>query len=436
MRRGQHRHHHRRGRKLHVQIYWAFLGMVVVSIVIAAGIARLLHPEAERGLPPFVRAAGELLVDDLGQGEAMAAELARRADKLGVEASLWDAQGALLTRTGREHSRPAAQLQWGEHGGPLGVSMQLPDGRSLAVTSIEPRPRHPLPVLVMALLALAALMGVVSYPLARRITRRLSRLQAGVERFGAGELQSRVEVHGNDEVAEVARAFNAAAARIEGLVTQQQRMLASASHELRAPLARLRMAHELLLDDADALDESRRAQLLADVEADIAELDTLVADVLMAARLEQPERAGELSEIDLSAIVTREAQRASATAHVDDGVQVRGDAVMLGRMLRNLLDNARAHGGDEPQVEVALESTTAGATLRVRDRGPGVPEADRERIFEPFYRPQGHAETRDGGVGLGLSLVRQIAERHGATVRHHARDGGGSEFEVVFDHAM
>ena len=123
----------------------------------------------------------------------------------------------------------------------------------------------------------------------------------------------------------------------------------------------------------------------------------------------------------------------TSSSEVDgSALQVQGDERLLRRALRNLLENARRYGGGEVQVELARSS--AGAEVRVCDRGPGVPEAYRERIFEPFYRLPGHAEQA-GGVGLGLSLVRQIAQRHGGSVRCEARPGGGSVFLLTLPQA-
>jgi signal transduction histidine kinase len=132
--------------------------------------------------------------------------------------------------------------------------------------------------------------------------------------------------------------------------------------------------------------------------------------------------------VDLLALAAEEGARVDAAAD-GSSATVAGDERLLRRALRNLLENARRYGGGDVSVIVA----TAGnqATLQVCDRGPGVPAAQRERIFEPFYRLPGHAEQA-GGVGLGLSLVKQIAERHGGSVRCTARDGGGSCFELRF----
>lgn len=199
----------------------------------------------------------------------------------------------------------------------------------------------------------------------------------------------------------------------------RRRMLASASHELRSPLARLRMAVELL---ADAAPQQRA--LASEAGRDIEELDALVGDLLLSSRLDaRPEVTRE--PVELAPIVAEEARRAGATDLSTGTAEIRGDAAALRRLVRNLLENARAHG--QPPIEVAIATTTAGVTVIVEDRGPGVPEAERERIFAAFYRPAGHREG-DGGVGLGLALVRQIAGLHGGIVRCEARPGGGSRF--------
>ncbi len=276
-------------------------------------------------------------------------------------------------------------------------------------------------------LGLAALLVVLfmavaggAYPVVRRLTRRLEALKQGVEAFGAGALHQRVAEDGRDEVAAVGASFNRAAGRIETLLRSHQSLLANASHELRSPLARLKMAMAML-EDATPV---QRAALRREIETNVAELDALVEEVLLASRLDATAQVDLQDRVDLLAVAAEEAARVGASAQGAD-VQVRGDERLLRRALRNLLENARRYGGDE--VEVQVLDTATQIELRVCDRGPGVPEAYRQRIFEAFFRLPGHAE-RAGGVGLGLSLVRQIAERHGGTVRCDARDGGGSCF--------
>ena len=131
--------------------------------------------------------------------------------------------------------------------------------------------------------------------------------------------------------------------------------------------------------------------------------------------------------MDLLALAAEECARTDAVLEGEHAV-IEGDPRLLRRLLRNLLENARRHGGGT-RVDVRLRASDGGVEISVCDRGPGVPETERERIFEPFYRPGGLRE-REGGVGLGLSLVRSIAQRHAGSVVCEAREGGGSCFRA------
>ncbi len=261
-----------------------------------------------------------------------------------------------------------------------------------------------------------------AWPVVRRLTRRLESLQRGVEVFGSGQLGHRVPEGGRDEVATLAASFNRAAERIEKLVQANRSLLANASHELRSPLARLKMALAVLEGAAPA----RRDELRREIDRNIRELDTLVEEVLLASRLDASHRL-QRETVDLLGLLAEEAARVDAEVE-GEALTLPGDERLLRRALRNLLENARRYGGDE--VLATLHAVPGGGVeVRVCDRGPGVPEAYRERVFEPFFRLPGHAE-REGGVGLGLSLVRQIAEQHGGQVHCEAREGGGTCFRL------
>jgi signal transduction histidine kinase len=271
--------------------------------------------------------------------------------------------------------------------------VRLADGRWL-VARIAGHERHPAFGLFFGLALLAAAVGVGAYPVVRRLTKRLERLQRGVDALGAGELSARVKVEGRDEVARLAESFNRAAARIEELIGAHKSLLANASHELRTPLARIRMALELGKDKRE-------------VERDIAELDALIDEVLLASRLDAAPPLDEVEPVDLLALAAEEAARYDIEA-AGESASVHGDPRLLRRMIRNLLENARRHGA--APVTLAVRRANNEVELEVCDGGPGVAEADRERIFEPFYR-------RARGAGLGLSIVRQIARRHGGEAR-------------------
>jgi signal transduction histidine kinase len=267
-----------------------------------------------------------------------------------------------------------------------------------------------------------------SHGAAHKIVRRLALLEETVSRFGAGDLSARVVVRGRDEIARLGEAFNRNFARIGGLLRQQRRMLQSASHELRSPLTRLRMAFELATDPE--VDGATRERLRSEAGRDIEELDALISDLLLAARLSDSELPRDFAPVELSALVREEASKVGASSELTP-LTLSGNARMLRSAVRNLLENARRYGGGEIRVFLRSSAASGGeTTIQVCDRGAGVPEEMRERIFEPFFRLPGHAEQA-GGVGLGLSLVKQIAERHGGSVRCEPRDGGGTCFRLT-----
>jgi len=430
-----------------------YLTVVLALALFASGAAWLFQREvqSERGrseaqVSERISAWGDLIQHSLPTADAepdlQAHALREWSQRLRLPMALDDAAG---TRIGASES----YLRRTElPGAPRGLAVHLDDGRTLWVMraplqSLRPdgTPRTeggrggPPPFLppwlhgaglVVFLLLLFIAVALGAYPVARRLTRRLNSLKDGVERFGAGALGQRVDASGRDEVAAVAASFNQAAARIEVLVHSHQSLLANASHELRSPLARLKMALSLFEDAPDA---AQRARLKAEIGTNIGELDALVEEVLLASRLDAQQAGPATTVVDLIALAAEEAAHSGAELHATHAMlAVAGDERLLRRALRNLLDNAQRYGGGEISV---FAERVAGppslAVLRVCDRGPGVPEALRERIFEPFFRLPGHAE-REGGVGLGLALVKQIAQRHGGGVRCEARADGGSCF--------
>ncbi|MDB5675881.1 MAG: sensor histidine kinase [Sphingomonas bacterium] len=279
--------------------------------------------------------------------------------------------------------------------------------------------------MLVVLMAIALVVAAAAYPVVRRLTGRLERLQTSVEAWGSGDLSTRVAVEGRDEVAQLARSFNESAARVDALVGAQKALLANASHELRSPLARIGMAVALLQDVAPAT-------IRAELARNIAELDLLIGEVLLASRLDAVTGAERPAvAVDLTALVAEECARVGANLAAGM-VETRGDPALLRRMVRNLLENAQRHGGDTP-IAVALTQSAGAIQLEICDGGPGVPAAEHEAIFAPFYRARGASEA-DGGHGLGLSLVRQIARRHGGDVSCVERPAGGGCFRVVLPH--
>jgi signal transduction histidine kinase len=283
-----------------------------------------------------------------------------------------------------------------------------------------------------ALALLAVAVALSTYPIVRRLTRRLESLQAGVQRWGDGDLSARVPMSGDDEVGYLAQRFNHAAEQIENLVkardallASQKSLLANASHELRSPLTRIRMGLELMGQGSP----ETLAQRKPEIERNLAELDQLIDEILLASRLDAREAdLGTVESVDLVGLAAEECARSDAALETQAAVlPVPGVAKLLRRAVRNLLENASRHAATPAELTLRREGDFA--VLEVKDHGPGVPQALQARIFEPFYRLPGASE-QDGGVGLGLSLVQSIALRHGGSVRCSDREGGGACFTV------
>lgn len=412
-------------RHLYLKIYAAFL-LIVVSSLFAAGIVRFAFDHDEQNYDNLAHGLAQLVVKTLPRqaGAELDGALEQQARDLGLGLVLWEADGQILARTSTAPEHPNEYRGKGllKHRAQLGIVVPLHDGREFGAFLSNPPPHGPF---VLWLLFFAGVVALGCYPLARGITGRLERLQKAARAWSQGALSVRAPVEGADEIAELSRSLNHAAERVDDLLRQQKRMLASASHELRSPLARIQMALTLL----ESASPERREELLASAETDVSELNGLIEDLLLAARAEQaPTR--ELQPIDLLPLVRTETQRLNLSlAATADSAIVMGDAQMLRSLLRNLMENALRHGGGR-EVTVKLEHNGAFARVTVEDRGPGVASDQAERIFEPFYRPQGHNEGQDHGVGLGLALVRQVAVRHGGKAWYEAREGGGSRFSV------
>ncbi|SFN31200.1 HAMP domain-containing sensor histidine kinase [Variovorax sp. OV329] len=388
-------------RHFYVRIWLAVAGGVVVLTLTASWLMRIaVENERERvaNVPRSV-----VVLDDndreIGSGSAL------RVPGKGIEFDV-------TLDDGRKLSLQMARRE----------DIPGPDGRRTP----PPWWRTPYgPGWLIVLVGMAVALGV--YPIVRRMTKRLEVLQRSVQRWGEGDLSARVPQDGEDEVADLAERFNESAARIETLVRSHKSLLANASHELRSPLTRIRMAVELMGQHPSELTRT-------EITRNIAELDQLIDEILLASRLDAREAdMGTVESVELVGLAAEECARTNAELELSEGTDasaltVRGVPRLLRRAIRNLLENARRYGGNDISLELQTEGPQA--KVVVNDRGPGVPPALRDRIFEPFYRLPGASE-REGGVGLGLALVKSIAERHGGSVRCESRPGGGASFVIT-----
>jgi signal transduction histidine kinase len=439
-------------KRLYWRVYVHFLGVLfVVGLATGAvfvlgargGIAREV---AER----VVRHAASLASEGFGDPAALGRRVRQLHDDFGLNVTVRDLSGRTIATAGSELPRLDAAEAAAVAAGKIVVRPRprwiaaapiKAGGTGALIGVLEASPRRRLggppawrPFMAAGLVLVVVAVAVA--PLARRISRPVERLTAAARRLGDGDLSARVPVDEPGhrrwrwhrarsqagELQDLARAFNDMAERVERLVRAQQELLANVSHELRSPLARIRMALELLPREADA---DRR---LRDVERDLSELDRLIDNVLTTARLDATGLPAHLGTVDARRLLGEMAERArhdpavaGKVVEVSTGspVSVIADEALLRRALWNLIENAAKYGA--PPITLSAKMAGDQVWLVVTDQGPGVAPEDRDRVFDAFARldrarTPGTPEAPAGGVGLGLTLARRIAEAHGGTV--------------------
>jgi signal transduction histidine kinase len=315
---------------------------------------------------------------------------------------------------------------------PSGGSVQL-----LAASPLDPVRRSVDAVregLAVAYPLLVASVGLLAWVLAGRALRPVESIRAEVEAITGTTLDRRVPVpRSGDEVARLAHTMNAMLDRLEDAATRRQRFVADASHELRSPVAAIRTELEVAQRTAAPGEWPDVAQRLL---AEEARLEAVIADLLLLASLDEGAPLPDAVRVDLAHEAREEARRRAPERHavmieVDAAgpVVVRGSRMQLRRALANLLDNAGRHA--RTTVRLSVHERDGRARVLVDDDGPGIGEADRERVFERFTRLDDHRTRTSGGAGLGLSLVRRIAQLHHGTATVGTAPLGGAR--VVLD---
>ena len=362
-------------RRLYLRIYFAVLASLVVFAVAAGVLWRTLAEPRERTELGVI--ARNVLAPAAAPAAEQQAALERVARDARMDLALFSARrsaasppwAARWTRPSVAGWRHAAATRPGDA------------ARRRALAGLAPASPQGAGIRLFALALILVAVGVGAYPVVRRLTKRLERLQHGVDALGAGELSARVKVEGRDEVARLAESFNRAAARIEELVGAHKSLLANASHELRTPLARIRMALELGKDKGE-------------VERDIAELDALIDEVLLASRLDAVSSLENTEEVDLLALAAEEAARYDARGRRASPWSCAAIRASCAAMIRNLLENARRHGA--PPIEVRVRNRGASRLRWRAGRPPGRARAHlRAVLFQARHRPGARAGAPD-----------------------------------------
>lgn len=286
---------------------------------------------------------------------------------------------------------------------------------------------HPPTAILLVVFGGALAVVFTTLLVVRRTTRPLARLAEAAQRIGSGKFEQRLPERGPAELAALERAFNRMASEVQQLLNNRTTLLAGISHDLRTPLTRMRLALELVREHSEP-------ELLAGLERDLEQMDQLIGQALELGRRPDTQVA---EAVDLEALI-EEVATDVGRAGGDVRWRVDGDCTCriapgaMRRILHNLLNNAVRYGGDGP-VELECECAAGRGTVRILDRGPGIPEDQQEAVFLPFHRLEQSRNRDTGGSGLGLAIVRQLCEARGWSVRVRNRDGGGTEALLEFD---
>jgi signal transduction histidine kinase len=301
---------------------------------------------------------------------------------------------------------------------PPTVQVRLRDGTWASFSYLAPDLRVAWPAhLLVGAVALMLLVIAVSVIAVRGATRPLAVLASAADELGANINRAPLPEEGPDEVRRAARAFNSMQARLKGYIEDRGRILAAIAHDLKTPLALLRLRTESLAE---------APELKAKFEGDLQRMERLVAETLDFVRaLDSPEA---MQPVDMLALLEAlKADTAGLGWQLDISGAARpypGRAQALQRCLTNLVENAVRYG---KRARVALEDSDDALRIRIRDQGPGIPEPELARVFEPFYRVEASRSRATGGTGLGLAIARTIARAHGGDVTLRNAEGGGLE---------
>ena len=415
------------------------------NLMFWTSLSQLPLPEQRRGAfgeSLNLYAESAVQVYDREGPSAFAQYVSRSQKESGTEIFLFDNTAKAITPATSAASDLAAEvrdqqkhvahvvlgrLSWGR-------SVEAAPGRSyIFVTRLRqpilPRPDAISPARLIVSILIA---GAVCYFLALYLTNPVKKLQSTVKAFAEGNLEARVSPQlGNraDELADLGREFDHMAVRIEGLISSQKRLLADISHELRSPLARLTVALELARKSADG----KAVSALNRIEQETERVNQLVGQLLTLTKLESgsehvPPEIVVLEEIVQQVIDDAEYEAKPLHRCVKaielDHCRVRGSVELLRSAVENVIRNAVRYTAEGTSVEVALRWRMDTAVLTVRDHGPGVPDAELQHIFEPFYRVSEARERASGGVGLGLSIADRTVKLHRGTIHAaNAKDG-------------
>lgn len=290
---------------------------------------------------------------------------------------------------------------------------------------------------VFAVVAAAALIAALIFSVT--ITRPVKALTGAIRRMGKGDLSARVQVRASGEMKQLADSYNAMAEKIENFDHSRSQFVSNASHELKTPLATMKVLLENLIYQPD-MPQELQAEFMQDMNHEIDRLTGIITDLLTLTQMDSQSDSAAMEEVDLSTL-TEETLRPLHTmadkggqrfvTDVAPDIRVTGDRSKLTQIIYNLADNALKYTPEGGEITVSLSGRGQDAVLTVSDTGIGIPEEDMAHIFDRFYRVDKARSRATGGTGLGLSIVRQMVQLHGGDIAVVSQPGMGSVFSVT-----
>ena len=410
-----------------------FFGMAVVLLLLVGGSMRYaFRDHFESTIRPHLLQYLNYVQQDIG--EPPNRQRARQlADELNMEILIHDAQGDWSSR-GRPITLDKIHIKHQHLVGDTRFSLVEVDdddnylmfdmGDTRLLFGIPQHERQLHGRLILPLL-IVLLVIILLYHATQRLVAPLFTIRAGVQRFGAGELEHRIEIKGCDELSELARSFNTMADDIQQMLEAKRQLLLAISHELRSPLTRTKVATELLADE-----EQRQV-----LHRDLNEIEKLIDELLETERLTSPHRILNRTPSDLPALIEQVMQdffqgRAIRFSHAADEMVLNVDAARIKLLLKNLLDNALRHSPPGKAVTIELDKTPTGIELRISDEGEGIAPQHLPHLTEPFYRVDPARQRETGGYGLGLYLCRMIVEAHAGELSIDSQAGQGTTITI------
>lgn len=322
-------------------------------------------------------------------------------------------ESALSSRTGQTIQLERGDLGW------VWADLKM-GGHFIHVGFEQKRYNIQAPMAAVGLVSLGALLvWLTALIVVRRMTRTLAQLSSAAAQVGQGKMPQPLPEHGARELVTLAQTFNQMANEVQALLANRTTLLAGISHDLRTPIARMRLAVAMLPEATDP-------KLIAQIEHDLVQMNQLIADFLDMARGLNTEASQPCDIAALLKQVAEDNQRGGAIVTVDAPTicEINIAPHALQRILTNLIQNALRYSNNQP-VLITCKTQADGVVIAVLDRGPGIPEDQLESVFRPFFRLESSRNLATGGSGLGLAIARQLAQVHGWHLSLAAREGGG-----------